>query len=102
MSFAFTASDRVQIYNIYIINYIDTYASVMYPGMKPDERNNSWVTFLMLILTARISLYYNITIMNKINIRVNSQRGINKDTTKILILSKRFIIYVSPRTQGVV
>ena len=27
---------------------LHSYASVMYPGMKPDEINNSWVTFLIL------------------------------------------------------
>ena len=45
-TFAFTASHRVQIYNIYIY-YIDAYTSVMYPGMTLDEINNSWVTFLI-------------------------------------------------------
>ena len=33
--------------------------------------------------------------MNKHD-KVNSQKGIIQDTTKFLILSKRFIIYVGP------
>ena len=39
--------------------------------------------------------------MNKNN-KVNGQRGNNQDMTKFPILSKRFIICVGPRTQGVV
>ena len=86
---------------IYIC-YIGAYTSVMsvmYPGMKLDEINNSWSPYLCL--AARISLYQNITIKNK-NKKVNGQRGNNKDTTKFPILSKRFIICVGSRTQGVV